>query len=244
MSPLALRSTLVLVFSLCIAPFVAAEEIQIAKVYRDYPGYIEPPTCVNPRLSDQSQPGTAGNAEQAWRSASTDRTAAWRGVCPQAWSLTPMVGYQVFDGALDLDDDVSFGLALGYHLTSNWALELDLRYVPSEIAVQSLESVDVNVWTVSGNLLYHLRPEQRLVPYLAAGAGVMIYDADGADGNDEDFMASWGGGVKYAINNTAALRLDLRHILDYRSSADFDTSDSTWRHQLSAMAGLTFQFGR
>lgn len=181
MSPLVLRSILVLVFCLCIAPVVAAEEIQTAKVYRDYPGYIEPPTCVNPRLSGQS--GVPGND-----------TAEWFGICPQAWTLTPMVGYQVFDGGLDLSDDVSFGLALGYNLTSNWALELDLRYTPSETDFQGMKNQDVDIWTLSGNVLYHFLPEQRLVPYLAAGAGVVIYDADGADSNDEDYMASWGGG--------------------------------------------------
>lgn len=231
MSPLVLRSILVLFFCLCIAPFVAAEEIQIAKVYRDYPGYIEPPTCMNPRLSGQS--GEPGG------------TADWFGICPQAWTLTPMVGYQVFDGGLDLSDDLSFGLALGYNLTSNWALELDLRFTPGETDFQGMKNQDVDIWTLSGNALYHFLPEQRLVPYLAAGGGVIIFDADGADSNDEDFMASWGGGVKYALNQGTALRVDLRHILDYRSSGDFDMQDdSSWRHQLSAMAGLTFQFGR
>ena len=35
---------------LCIflAPFVVAEETLLAKVYRDYPGYIESPTCKKP----------------------------------------------------------------------------------------------------------------------------------------------------------------------------------------------------
>ncbi|MDH3869561.1 MAG: hypothetical protein OET08_09325, partial [Desulfuromonadales bacterium] len=35
---------------LCIflAPFIVAEETLLAKVYRDYPGYIESPTCKKP----------------------------------------------------------------------------------------------------------------------------------------------------------------------------------------------------
>jgi hypothetical protein len=46
------------------------------------------------------------------------------------------------------------------------------------------------------------------------------------------------------VTNDIALRLDLRHILDYRSDNSLDIhDDSTWREHLSAMVGVTFQFG-
>ena len=38
------------VLCIILAPFAVAEEIMVAKVYRDYPGYIEKPACTNPRL--------------------------------------------------------------------------------------------------------------------------------------------------------------------------------------------------
>ena len=79
---------------------------------------------------------------------------------------------------------------------------------------------------------------------LRVGDYRIIYDVDGVSGNDEDYMAYWGGGVKYAINQNTALRFDLRHILDYRSDSDFNSQDdSDWRQQLSSMLGVTFKFG-
>jgi len=39
------------VICILISPFAIAEELLVAKVYRDYPGYIEAPSCTNPRLS-------------------------------------------------------------------------------------------------------------------------------------------------------------------------------------------------
>lgn len=223
----ACRITLAVVFCLILVQPVAAGDIEVAKVYRDYPGYIEPPTCENPRL--KSLAGRPGSS------------AGWLGICPRAWTLTPMLGYHFFDGGLDLDDEVSFGLAIGYNLTSNWALEADLRFTPSQTDFKQGNNRDVDVWIIGGSVLYHFLPEQRLVPYLAVGGGGIIYDIEDAGGNDEDYMGYWGGGFKYAINNAMALRLDLRHILDYRND-DQDATD--WRHQFSTMGGVTFQFGR
>ena len=36
------------VLCILLAPFVVAEETLLAKVYRDYPGHIESPTCQMP----------------------------------------------------------------------------------------------------------------------------------------------------------------------------------------------------
>ena len=58
-------------------------------------------------------------------------------------------------------------------------------------------------------------------------------------------MGYWGGGVKYAINRTMSFRVDVRDIIDYRSGNDFNGQEGpNWRHSLSAMAGLSFHFGR
>ena len=43
------RVFLLSILCIILAPFAVAEEILIAKVYRDYPGYIEAPTCAKPR---------------------------------------------------------------------------------------------------------------------------------------------------------------------------------------------------
>lgn len=160
-----------------------------------------------------------------------------------ATTLTPMVGYNLIDGGLDVDSGASYGFALGYNITKQWGIEFDVRFTPTDYDKGGL-SADIDVWTFGMSGLYHFQPEQVLNPYLAAGIGGVVYDVDGADSNDEDFMGYWGGGFKYAMSDNAALRLDLRHILDARTDSSGDSHDgSNVRHHLSAMLGVTFQFG-
>ncbi|MDT8443391.1 MAG: porin family protein [Desulfuromonadales bacterium] len=227
----ACRVALAALFCLTLIPFADAEDIQIAKVYRDYPGYIEPPTCVNPQLSVSNTGHSSAATLQNWN-------------CPHSWTLTPMIGYHLIEGGLNLENNAAFGLAVGYNLTCNWAIEADLRYTSTETDFAQGNNLDVDIWTLGGGALYHFQPEQRLNPYLLAGAGVISYDIDGTSHTDEDYMGFWGGGFKYAMNQNTALRADVRHLLDYRSSADFDRhDDSSWRHHINVMLGLTFLFG-
>lgn len=167
-------------------------------------------------------------------------TIASAEVHPGAFTVSPMVGYQGFDSNLDIDDSPVYGLAAGYNLDRNWALELDLRYAPTEADFAG--GPDVDVWTVTGNVLYHFQPEQALVPYLVAGIGGLQYDVDGG-GDDEDFILNWGGGVKYAIAQDIDLRVDLRHTIDFRTDNRGDSDDDDVSNNLAATFGLNFQFG-
>jgi len=154
-------------------------------------------------------------------------------------TITPMVGYHVFDGGLDLDNGLAYGLAMGYNMTPNWAIEGDVRYTPTES--EGPGSIDVDLLTVSVGGLYHFNPAEVYNPYLSFGLGLAVYEVTGSD--DEDVFGYYGAGVKYSLNKTTALRLDLRHLLDYRSDNGSSVHDDTkWRHHFQGMAGLTFQF--
>lgn len=163
-------------------------------------------------------------------------------VRPGAFTLSPMVGYQSFDSNLDIDDSPVYGLAAGYNFDRNWAFELDLRYAPTEADLNG--GPDVDVWTVTGNVLYHFQPEQILVPYLVAGLGGLQYDVDGW-GDDEDFILNWGGGIKYALSQDIDLRFDLRHVVDFRTDNSGDNhGDDDVSNNVAATFGLNFQFGQ
>lgn len=162
-------------------------------------------------------------------------------VQPGAFTVSPMVGYQSFDSNLDIDDSAVYGIAAGYNLDRNWAFELDVRYAPTEADFAG--GPDVDVWTVTGNVLYHFQPEQTLVPYLVAGIGGLQYDVDGW-GEDEDFVFNWGGGIKYALAQDIDLRLDLRHVVDFRTDNRGDADDDDVSNNVAATVGLNFQFGK
>jgi len=166
-----------------------------------------------------------------------------------AFSLSPMVGYHVFEGDQRMDDSASYGLAAGYNLTKNWTIEFDLRYTPTETDFDSGPNFDVDIWTGSMNALYHFNPDGAFVPYLAAGFGGMIFDVDDKNGipadDDEDFMLNAGAGFKYFFSDDLALRVDARYVADLHSDRGFDQAPGSDDpdHNLIAMAGLTWQFG-
>lgn len=157
------------------------------------------------------------------------------------FTLSPTVGYHVIDGGMSLDDAATFGLGVGYNVTQKWALEADLRYTPTE--TDSSNSVDLDIWTASLGGLYHFTPGSDLTPYLSFGAGFMSYDPEHGS-SDEDAFGYYGGGLKLALLESTDLRLDARHILDYRSDNRGSKHDDTdWRHHLQATVGVTYQFG-
>lgn len=159
-----------------------------------------------------------------------------------AVTVTPMVGYHLIDGSANIDDAAAFGLSLGYNLTPEWAVETDLRYTPTKLDYGN--SNDVDIWAMSLGGLYHFRPASELTPYLSFGAGAMNYDFQ-TGSNHTNAMGYYGGGVKYSLGESAAFRLDLRHLVDYRNDDRVESADNGSRLQshLQAMVGLTFQFG-
>ncbi|MDT8442307.1 MAG: OmpA family protein [Desulfuromonadales bacterium] len=162
----------------------------------------------------------------------------------EAFSVSPLLGYHVFEGDQNVDDYANFGLALGYNITKRWAVEFEARYTPTEVDLPGLKDSDLNIWTLGINALYHFNPDGRFVPYLLAGFGGMTFDSDDFQ-DDEDFMLNWGLGAKYFLSDTTALRLDARHIIDLHSDRRYDqlsSSDDT-DHNLIASVGLYWQFG-
>jgi OOP family OmpA-OmpF porin len=166
-----------------------------------------------------------------------------------AFSLSPLVGYHVFDGDQKTDDAASYGLAFGYNITKHWAVELDLRYTPTEADDPYVGSYDLDVWTGSLNALYHFNPDGPFVPYLVAGFGGMLFEADEPKNatrrdDDEDFMLNAGAGFKLFVSDDLALRVDARYVADLNSDRTYDQRQSSdTDHNLIATAGLVWQFG-
>ncbi|MDH3998323.1 MAG: outer membrane beta-barrel protein, partial [Desulfuromonadales bacterium] len=163
-----------------------------------------------------------------------------------ALSISPMLGYHVFEGDQNTDDNVVGGVALGYNINKRWAVELDFRHTQTDTDVSGLaKQEDVDIWTIGLNALYHFNPDGTCVPYLTVGFGGMAFEVDGFD-DDEDFMMNWGVGSKHFLSESTALRFDLRHIIDFHSDRDWDRTGSNSDkvdNNFMAMAGLFWQFG-
>lgn len=160
-----------------------------------------------------------------------------------AFSVSPMVGYHVFDGDQNTDDAIIGGFSLGYNVSKRWAAELEVRYTPTETDLKGVSDEDIDVYSIGMNALYHFNPDGPFVPYVSAGFGGMYYSVDGYN-DDTDYMMNWGVGAKYFISEDTALRMDLRHVLDYHSDREWDRAQGDQLdHNFLATAGLYWQFG-
>ena len=128
-----------------------------------------------------------------------------------SFSLTPQLGGYLFEGNQDLDNGFTFGLGGGYNFTRNLGAELFLNYINTD-SDKTGADVDGYLYRLDG--LYHFMPESKLVPYVAAGLGGITLDSD-KGGNDSSFLVNYGGGVKYFLTETIALRGDLRHVITF-----------------------------
>ncbi|HAD04071.1 MAG: hypothetical protein A2091_11035 [Desulfuromonadales bacterium GWD2_61_12] len=163
-------------------------------------------------------------------------SAAAAGNRPFAFTLTPQVGIMVFEGNQDLDTGYAGGLALGYNFSEHWGAEGVFTLTDSALESGSAE---VDVYAAHLDLLYHFRPQKRLVPYVSLAAGGLVLESNG--GNDGDLLAGYGVGLKYFLPEGVALRLDLKHLVDINYSDSPKEHD--YYNMFAATAGITFQLG-
>jgi OOP family OmpA-OmpF porin len=156
---------------------------------------------------------------------------------PGAFTVSPMIGGYMFDSSQDIEEGPVFGLGLGYNFTENWAVRLyghfgEFSHPYWDIDTCGCIEEDVDASVLQADLIYHLWPDSRFVPYLAAGAGYMDLDFDNT-GEDSSTTLNYGGGIKYFLTRNLALKANVRHI--------YWLDDS--KSNMMANVGLEFQFG-
>ncbi|MBJ6801453.1 OmpA family protein [Geomonas propionica] len=154
-----------------------------------------------------------------------------------AFSVSPFVGGYTFDGEQHLETAPVFGLRLGYDLTKNWGVEAVADFLATE---GTRNDRSVNALSYRLDILYNFLPDGPLVPYLAVGGGGITY-GHGHDGlkisdRTTDATINAGGGIKYFLTDSVALRADARQLFLLESP---DSPKYNWEYT----AGLTFLFG-
>ncbi|HEX9024473.1 MAG TPA: outer membrane beta-barrel protein [Geobacteraceae bacterium] len=157
---------------------------------------------------------------------------AFADVKGDAFTISPFFGGYVHDGSQDLKAGYIGGLRLGYNLTGHWGMEGYFGY--SEPKSEGHGKLMI----AGGEVLYHFFPEKRVVPFFAIGGGwLRLLDSPTSS---SDAGINYGGGLKYfLLNDTIALRLDVRHMYIFHTSAN----SSYWQNT-QFTAGVSFQFGR
>jgi OmpA-OmpF porin, OOP family len=151
-----------------------------------------------------------------------------------AFSVSPFVGGYTFDGVQHLETAPLYGLRLGYDLTDNWGIEGVGSYLATEgTRVKS----SVNAVSYRLDVIYNFLPAGQLVPYLViGGGGITAGHGSGfhAGGSNTDATFNGGGGLKYFLTDSVAVRGDARQLVVFDNKTLYN-----WEYT----AGMTFLFG-
>lgn len=149
-----------------------------------------------------------------------------------SFSLSPMIGGYTFDGGQNLDTNLVYGIRAGYSITKNWGLEGIYDYARTDV---KHDGGSVDFYRYGVDVLYHFMPDSKLVPYLAAGAGGMHLNGPSAIDNSHGNFATVnaGGGIKYFVSESVALRADVRDIVKFNDT----------QNNIEYMVGFVFYFG-
>lgn len=139
--------------------------------------------------------------------------------------INPMVGGLDMESS-SYDPEINYSLGGGYNYNANLSSEFRVSFANEENGANS------DATTAFIGAIYHLMPEGRLVPYLAAGIGGLLIDDSDAD-SDLFSQVNYGAGLKYFINEDMAINTEVRHML----------ASSGEPNNVMYGAGLVFYFG-
>jgi OmpA-OmpF porin, OOP family len=164
-----------------------------------------------------------------------------------AINITPFIGGFNIDGDLPYDDGPALGIGLGYNFSEKLGAEFTFHYVSTDyngnvvIHGNSIDwgKGDAKAMIYKLDLLYHLTgllPGDMIVPYLAAGPGMITLDPDRKDVDSQnDFLLNYGGGLKIFLTRNLALRGDVRNVVNFHGGDRYSN--------LLYTAGLTYEIG-
>jgi len=139
--------------------------------------------------------------------------------------INPMVGGLDMESS-SYDPEINYSLGGGYNYNANLSSEFRFSFANEE------NGPDSDATSAFIGAIYHLNPEERLVPYVAAGIGGLLIDDSDAD-SDLFSQLNYGAGLKYFINENMAINTEVRHML----------ASSGEPNNLMYGAGLVFYFG-
>ncbi|MBI5014307.1 MAG: OmpA family protein [Deltaproteobacteria bacterium] len=142
----------------------------------------------------------------------------------------PFLGGYVFDDDLELKNSVVLGARGGYWLSERLLGELSLAGVPTK---EEHGGDRASLLQSHADLLYHFDLGWPVEPFVAAGLGLARYNADAEGGGDWDFLANYGIGARYRINDWIAARADLRQPVTFGSP----------KYNLMGTVGVSFLLG-
>lgn len=152
------------------------------------------------------------------------------------YEVTPLIGYNIAEGNIDLDDYAVFGAELQYNgLDSVIKPELSIFYSKADY---NTISKDTDVYRFALNGVYEYDKLGFITPLAKAGVGYESMN-DGSytaqTGNADSAFLDAGVGAKIPFTDNIALKLEAIYMMKY--------NDARYDNNLMVVAGLNIAFG-
>lgn len=163
-------------------------------------------------------------------------------VRPGSFTVAPTLGLYTFEGNEDMDQALPLvGMRLGYNFNKYLGVEGYVHYAKTDNNFWTpKDSVDFTGY--GAEVIFHLLPNYKLVPFLAAGVGGAhysygVFEDDSDYGTDNyknnKFTFDYGCGLKWFLSDWFALRFDIRHVMPI----------DRFHNNMLVSLGLNFAFG-
>lgn len=241
--------TIVSVLSVCLFATSAAwaeDPLLTAKVYRDYPGYINPAVCENPNSdkvtpdsNPSPSPGNTNVHNQVAGPAAFPYLAAWVGLVDTRDADFDAAG---LEAEVTFEHGYGVGVAAGYDFGPA-RLEIEGGYRRNsaekvEFAGGKADADgDLEILTLFANAYADFNYGGTATPYLGAGIGYADVELD--DSDDEVLAGQLAAGVIFPISSNVSVDLGYRFVM--YEDPDLDNVDFEVQ-QHTAMVGLQIRF--
>jgi len=156
------------------------------------------------------------------------------------YEVTPVIGYNVAEGNLNLENEIITGLEAQYNgFDFPIKPEIAVLYSGGVKSEDTLPTNKTNITRFMLNGVYELEGMDSVVPFVKAGVGYETMNRQIAENTDGAFVDA-GAGVKIPLTDAIALKVEALYMLKYNKH----TTDNKWGDSnLALLAGVTFAFG-
>lgn len=190
---------------------------------------------------------------------------AYAQVSDVSFTVSPVVGYTIWDKNLNLGNSPFWGLRAGFgfgpllELRASYERSFDLKgklqgagWRALNNLGDKLEGSSVDITRMGGELKVNLWSNAVLTPYLTAGAGVIGFEYDdpattGARIEEDQLFGALGAGLKINLARRVALSLEVKNTLfnvdDSNHYLATNVASGKTLHNWAGLASLDFYFG-
>ena len=150
------------------------------------------------------------------------------------YEVTPVIGYNIAEGNIELKDQWLIGAELQLNDTNlPFKPELSVLYTNADYDKSAYGST--NIYRILLNGVYEFDKIDTMIPFAKAGIGYETMSVSHEENYNSPFIDA-GAGVKIPFTENLALKLEAVYMVKH--------NDSRWDNNLAFLAGLNFAFGK